>query len=294
MKIEAGYDIAFQCVEDVPMMLMLSVHPSRQRDLLSEHRLGFSPDVRTRDYLDAFGNVCTRLVAPAGTLHIRNRFLIADSGRPDEVAPAAKQWEINRLPDEVLIYLLGSRYCDTQKLNDLAWQLFGRIEAGWPRVQAICDYVHERIEFGYHHARCDRTATEGHHERVGVCRDFAHLAVTLCRCMNIPARYCTGYLGDIGVPRDPAPMDFSAWFEAFLGGRWYTFDARHNIPRIGRILIGRGRDAADVAISTSFGSAQLVQFSVLTEEVYDATNVRPTPALVPDSDDALSRRLQIA
>ncbi|WLB23984.1 transglutaminase-like domain-containing protein [Bradyrhizobium japonicum] len=279
MKIKAGYDIAFQCAQDVPMLLMLSVHPERQQDLLSQHRITFSPDVRARDYLDAFGNICTRLIAPRGQLQVRNRFIIADTGEADEVAPDAEQWDIDRLPSEALVYLLGSRYCDTQKLNDLAWAQFGSVPGGWRRVQAICDYVHDRLEFGYHHARDDRTAAEGHDERRGVCRDFAHLAVALCRCMNIPARYCTGYLGDIGVPRDPAPMDFSAWFEVFLGGRWYTFDARHNHPRIGRILIGRGRDAADVAISTSFGSAKLAHFSVITEEIVETGS---SASLVPD------------
>jgi transglutaminase-like putative cysteine protease len=261
---------------------MLSVHPSRQSDLLTEHRISFSPNVASRNYLDVFGNICTRVVAPAGLFEIHNRFIIADSGQPDEVAPSAQQWVIDQLPDDALIYLLGSRYCDTQRLSDLAWSLFAHIPEGWQRVQAICDYVHDRIEFGYHHARNDRTAAEGHEERIGVCRDFAHLAVTLCRCMNIPARYCTGYLGDIGVPRDPAPMDFSAWFEVFLGGRWYTFDARHNHSRIGRIVIGRGRDAADVAISTAFGTAQLARFSVVTDEVVeDGSNLATgeSPAL---------------
>jgi len=205
-------------------------------------------------------------------MEIRNEFLIADSGLPDETDVHAEQWPVGDLPDEALMYLLGSRYCDTQKLSDRAWAMFGGIPGGWQRVQAICDYVHDRIEFGYHHARCDRTASEGHEERIGVCRDFAHLAVTLCRCMNIPARYCTGYLGDIGVPRDPAPMDFSAWFEVFLDGHWYTFDARHNHPRIGRIVIARGRDAADVAISTTFGSATLARFTVVTDEVVDEAN----------------------
>jgi transglutaminase-like putative cysteine protease len=177
------------------------------------------------------------------------------------------QAPVPELPDDTLVYLLGSRYCDTQKLSDFAWSLFGSIDGGWQRVQAICDYTHDRIRFGYNFARSDRTASEGHQERVGVCRDFAHLAVALCRCMNIPARYCTGYLGDIGVPRDPAPMDFSAWFEAYIGGKWYTFDARHNHPRIGRIVVARGRDAADVAISTAFGPTKLVRFNVVTEEV---------------------------
>jgi len=195
------------------------------------------------------------------------------------VVPNAAQVPLQELPDGALVYLLGSRYCDTQKLTDLAWSMFGSISGGWQRVQAICNYVHHRIKFGYHFARNDRTADEAHEERDGVCRDFAHLAVTLCRCMNIPARYCTGYLGDIGVPRDPAPMDFSAWFEVYLDGRWYTFDARHNHPRIGRIVIARGRDAADVAISTTFGSAQLVRFTVMTEEVRESSVVSNSQAI---------------
>lgn len=266
MKIEAGYDIAFECDVAVPLLLMLSVHPTRRHDLQGDAEMRFSPAVVSRDYVDMFGNMCTRLIAPPGLLRVSSRFTIADSGDHDEVAPWAGQSEIDALPDDALVYLLGSRYCDTQKLSDLAWQEFGATRPGWDRVQAICDYVHARLKFGYEHARGDRTAFEGHSERIGVCRDFAHLAITLCRCMNIPARYCTGYLGDIGVPKDPAPMDFSAWFEVFLDGRWYTFDARHNVPRIGRILIARGRDAADVAISTSFGTARLSHFSVVTEE----------------------------
>jgi transglutaminase-like putative cysteine protease len=268
--IRAGYDIAFHCQQQTPMVLMLSVHPSRQRDLVSEHRIELSGGIASRDYVDMFGNICTRLVAPPGQLEVRNDFLIRDSGLPDEVVPGARQLEIDELPDEVLLYLMGSRYCDTQKLSDLAWSLFAGVPGGWQRVQAICDYVHGHIEFGYHHARCDRTASEGHAERRGVCRDFAHLAVTLCRCMNIPARYCTGYLGDIGVPPDPAPMDFSGWFQVYLSGQWYTFDARHNHPRAGRILMGTGRDAADVALTTSFGRMDLVKFEVVSDEVVPA------------------------
>jgi transglutaminase-like putative cysteine protease len=222
---------------------------------------------------DRNGSICEELIlstiAPPGLLEVRNKFLIRDSGLRDIVALEARQLAIDELLDETLRFLMGSRYCDTEKLSNLAWSLFGGVEGGWQRVQAICDYEHAHLEFGYHHARCDRTAAEGHAERRGVCRDFAHLAVTLCRCMGIPARYCTGYLGDIGVPRDPALMDFSAWFEAYLDGRWFTFDARHNHPRIGRVVIARGRDAADVAISTGFGFAQLARFIVLTDEVAD-------------------------
>ena len=245
---------------------MLSVHPSRRSDLLTEDRMHCSPPLRVRTYNDVFGNICTRLVAPPSLLEIHNDFIIADSGQPDKMAPDAEQWPIDALPDDTLVYLLGSRYCDTQKLSNTAWSMFGGIREGWARAQAICQYVHDRIQFGYHHARDDRTAAEGHEERIGVCRDFAHLAIALSRCMNIPARYCTGYLGDIGVPPDPAPMDFSAWYEVFLGGVWYALDARHNQPRIGRIVIARGRDAADVAISTAFGPAPLARFKVTTEE----------------------------
>jgi transglutaminase-like putative cysteine protease len=267
VQIRAGYDIAFHCVQETPMTLMLGIDPARAKDLLGPHQIRFSSDVGARDYVDTFGNTCTRVTAPPGLLEIRNAFLIADSGLPDAVAPNARQLQVGELPDDVLVYLHGSRYCDTQKLSDLAWSMFGGIGGGWARAQAICDYVHGRLAFGYQHARNDRTASEGHAERVGVCRDFAHLAVTLSRCMNIPARYCTGYLGDIGVPPDPAPMDFSAWYEVYLDGRWFSFDARHNQPRIGRIVMARGRDAADVAISTSFGAAQLARFVVVTEEV---------------------------
>lgn len=291
MRIVAGYHIAFNCLQEAPFLLMLSVHPSRENDLLTEHRISFSPEITSRDYQDAFGNVCTRLIAPPGILEIRNRFVISDTGKPDECSPNAMQWDINRLPDDALVYLLGSRYCETEKLGDLAWSLFGGIEGGWQRVQAICDYVHDQLEFGYHHARGDRTAAEGHEERIGVCRDFAHLAIALCRCLNIPARYCTGFLGDIGVPRDPAPMDFSAWFEVFLEGRWWTFDARHNHPRIGRILMARGRDAADVAISTTFGPAQLARFSVLTEELADDV---PVGSVQPQQDAGPSTVHQFA
>jgi transglutaminase-like putative cysteine protease len=269
MQIRAGYDIAYELAQPTSMILMLTVHPSRHKDLLGGHKIDFSPSLEAQEYQDSFGNVCTRVLAPAGLVEIKNSFSIRDDGRPDACAPHAAQVDISELPSDALQFLLPSRYCDTEALSDLAWSLFATSRPGWERVQKICDYVHNHIEFGYQHARCDRTASEGHREQIGVCRDFAHLAVTLCRCMNIPARYCTGFLGDIGVPKDPAPMDFSAWFEVFLGGKWYCFDARHNTPRIGRIVIARGRDAADVAISTSFGPAKLAKFEVVTDEIIE-------------------------
>jgi transglutaminase-like putative cysteine protease len=267
MKIECGYNISYVCSQSVPMLLMLRVHPSRQADLETPESLSFDPPIRTTDYLDGFGNLCTRITAPPGRLTISSRTIVRDSGEPDLVIPDAEQHALEDLPDHVLVFLLGSRYCDTDRLADDAWSLFGNTAPGWRRVKAICDFVHDRLSFGYEHASATRTAWDGYNERRGVCRDFAHLAITFCRCMNIPARYCTGYLGDIGVPADPAPMDFSAWFEVFLSGQWYRFDARHNVPRIGRVLMARGRDATDVALSTSFGPCSLGGFKVVTAEL---------------------------
>ena len=267
MLIEAGYRIAFECPSETPLLLMVHIRPERRADLRSPETLTLSPEVPHRSYTDHFGNICTRLIAPVGRLVLSNRFVISDSGLPESTPEGAGQHPVDELPDDVLQFLLGSRYCDTQEMLTLAWSLFGNVEPGWPRVKAILDYTHGRIAFGYEHARPDRTAWDAHEEAVGVCRDFAHLAITLCRCMNIPARYCTGYLGDIGVPRDPAPMDFSAWFEVYLAGAWHAMDARHNHPRIGRILMARGRDATDTAISVAFGVATLVEFTVITEEV---------------------------
>ena len=270
MLIRCGYDIAFECTAATPLLLMLHIRPERHGDLQTPENFAVDPAVPFRTYRDVFGNVCTRLVAPAGVTRFTNDFLIRDSGLPDPIPHGAKQAEIDDLPDEAIIFLLGSRYCDTDRLADFAWARFRNVPPGWPRVKAIADYAHERIVFGYEHARSDRTAFDAHEEQLGVCRDYAHLAIALCRCMNIPARYCTGYLGDIGMPADPNPMDFSAWFDVYLDGAWHSWDARHNTPRIGRILMARGRDAADVAISTAFGAANLVKFEIVTEEIAGA------------------------
>ncbi len=267
MLIRLGYEIGLSCPRPTPLIAIVGVHPERQPDIKWDTSIATTPHVRGRSYFDQFGNRCLRYLAPEGEFTMRYDAIVEDSGEPDAADPSAGEIPIDELPDECLVYLLGSRYCETDHLGSLAWNLFGRVKPGWERVQAIVDYVHNHLSFGYGYARSTRTASQAYEERVGVCRDFAHLAITLCRCMNIPARYCTGYLGDIGVPRDPNPMDFSAWFETYLGGRWYTFDARHNVPRIGRILMGRGRDATDVAISTNFGPSQLVNFQVITEEV---------------------------
>ncbi|WP_111658155.1 transglutaminase-like domain-containing protein [Isoalcanivorax indicus] len=273
MKIRIGYELAFDCPQPTPVILMLNVHASRARDLAVPDRVVAVPSIPIRHYVDGYGNQCTRIVAPRGMLHLSTDAVITDSGLPDVVNPAARQTPVDQLPDEALLYLLGSRYCETEPLTDFAWQQFSHPATGWSRVQAICDYVHHHIEFGYHHARSTRTAWEAYQEKKGVCRDYAHLAIALCRCMNIPARYCAGYLSDIAIPPPYGEMDFAAWFEAFLDGAWYIFDPRNNMPRIGRIPIARGRDAADVAISTTFGRSTLRSFKVHTDEMREI----PTP-----------------
>ena len=267
MQIRCGFNISYSCSVPTAMSFCLNVRPERERDLVTPQVVNFDPWLPSRTYLDQFGNRVTRILAPVGETRVTADFIIEDSGRLDAINWDARETNVEDLPDDVMVYLMASRYCDTELLSDLAWSLFGNVPRGWARVQSIVDYAHNRIRFDYQLARNTRTASEGHFEQVGVCRDFAHLAVTLCRCMNIPARYATGYLGDIGVPFDPNPLDFSAWFEVFLDGRWYTFDARHNKRRIGRIVMAYGRDAIDVAISTGFGPSYLRDFTVITEEV---------------------------
>ena len=266
MQIRVGFEIIYDCPQPTPMILNLHVHYSRASDLVGRDDLVFDPPVPVTAYRDSFGNWCTRIVAPTGHLRIVGDAIVRDTGLADVVVPQAQQIAVEDLPEETLLFLLGSRYCETDRLSETAWNLFGTTPMGWARVQAICDFVHRHISFGYEHARMTRTALEAYYDRTGVCRDYAHLTVALCRCMNIPARYCTGYLGDIGVPVT-GPMDFAAWFEAFLDGHWYTFDARNNTPRIGRVLIARGRDAADVAISNAFGTTSLVSFRVWADEI---------------------------
>ena len=271
MKIRIGYEITYDCPQPTPMILTLNVHYSRSQDLIIPDTMVMNPPVPMTAYRDTFGNWCSRIVAPQGRLTLSTSALVKDSGLPDIANWRARQTPVEQLPDDTLLYLLGSRYCETDRLSETAWQLFGHSPTGWARVQAICDYVHKHITFGYQHARPTKTANEAFNERVGVCRDYAHLAIAFCRCMNIPARYCTGYLGDIGMPPPYGPMDFAGWLEVWLDGQWYTFDARNNVPRIGRVLIARGRDAADVAISSTFGPNILAGFKVVTDEVAEAS-----------------------
>jgi transglutaminase-like putative cysteine protease len=267
MFIRIGYEFIFQVETPSLMLMMLALHPDRERSVRRHAGMVVEPYVPVAEFTDCFGNRGRRIFAPAGRLRLWDDMVVEDSGQPDPVVPWARQHPAQELPPETLVYLLGSRYCEVDRLSEVAWSLFGGAPEGWARVQAVCNWVHANIRFDYQSARPTKTAYDVFVERTGVCRDFAHLALTFCRCLCIPARYATGYLGDIGVPPQPSPMDFSGWFEVYLGGQWHTFDARHNVPRIGRVLMARGRDAVDVALTTSFGKNTLQRFTVWTHEV---------------------------
>ena len=267
MDIRVGYELIYECPQPMPMILTLNIHYSRASDIVAPDLLTTSPSVPITAYRDSFGNWCSRIVAPAGRIRLSSTAVVRDSGLPEIIVRDAPQHRVQDLPEETLLFLLGSRYCETDRLSDIAWNLFGHLPEGSARVQGVCDFVHNHIQFGYQHARPTKSAWEAYHERVGVCRDYAHLAIAFCRCLNIPARYCTGYLGDMGTPPPYGTMDFAGWFEAYLGGAWHTYDARNNIPRIGRVLIARGRDATDVAISSTFGPNTLVGFQVWTDAI---------------------------
>ncbi len=267
MRLRTGYELIYSFPQPTPIILLVSIHDSRASSIVVPDRLTTEPGIPIAEYRDAFGNQCNRVLAPAGRLRLTADAVVNDSGLPDETVPTAGQDSLQDLPQETLVFLLGSRYCETDLLSEAAWDLFGGTTPGYPRVQAICDYVHNHIVFNYQNARATRSAAEVFRERTGVCRDYAHLAVAFCRCLNIPTRYCTGYLSDMGLPPPFAVGDFAAWFEAYIGGRWHTFDPRNNVPRMGRILMARGRDACDVAISTTFGPNTLESFKVWTDEI---------------------------
>lgn len=283
MKIRVGYELVYDVPQPTPMIMVLGTHFSRASDVLIPDHLVTTPAVPITAYRDNFGNWCSRIVAPKGQIKLSADGLVKDTGVPDIIVRSARQHAVEHLPAETIVFLLGSRYCETDRLTEDAWKLFGNSPPGWDRVQAICDFVHNHITFGYELA-VSKTAYEAFKEGKGVCRDYAHLAIAFCRCMNIPARYCTGYLGEIGMKPPYGPMDFAGWFEAYLGGEWHTFDARNNIPRIGRVLIAMGRDAADVPITYTFGPNTLKSFKVWTDEVRDdVVNLHGlgAPGLVP-------------
>jgi transglutaminase-like putative cysteine protease len=270
MQIRVGFEIIYNCPQEIPMILMVHVHYSRAPDILVPDQLTATPPVPVTAHRDVYGNWCTRILAPPGRIRLSSNVVVKDTGEPDRLVMGARQHQVTDLPEDTLDFLLGSRYCETDLLSDAAWQIFSGTPPGWPRVQAICDYVHNHIVFDYQAARSYRTAWGAFQERTGVCRDYAHLAIAFCRCMNIPARYCTGYLGDMGTLPPYGVGDFAAWMEVYLGGAWHTFDPRNNVPRIGRVLIARGRDAADVAIATTFGPTTLESFKVWTDEVKES------------------------
>ena len=267
MELRVGYELQYEFPQPTPVILMLNIHSTRVSDLAMADHIVLSPSVPISGYRDGFGNWCSRILAPTGRMLISADSVVRDSGRPDPVVLDAQQVRVEELPEEALVFLLASRFCDSDRLLDLAWTLFGATEPGWARVQAICDFTYQHITFGYEHARATRTASEAYEEGCGVCRDFAHLAVAFCRALNIPARYCTGYLSDVGTPAPHPPGDFAAWFEAYLAGHWHMFDPRNNVPRIGRVLLAQGRDATDVAITTTFGPNTLQSFRVWADEI---------------------------
>jgi len=266
MIIRLGYEIAYELKQPTPMILMLGIHSSRVSDILIQDNMATSPPVNIRGSWDSYGNWCSSLLAPDGSFSVSTDALIKDSGKPETINATGRQWPVHELPGEIVMFLLGSRYCETELLNEAAWDLFEHEEPGMARVLAIADFVHNHLSFGCENARNTRTANEAFQEGKGVCRDFAHLAITLCRCMNIPARYCTGYLADLELPSDKSHSDFTAWMEAYIGGGWHLVDPSHNTPRTGRVLIARGRDAADVSISSTFGPAELTKFKVWASE----------------------------
>ena len=276
MLIRVGYELIFDVPSPTPIMFMLYLHPTRDGTLRQGDRLVVEPAVKIHEFTDVFGNRCGFIHAPAGLVRFRNDAIVRDSGLPDPICANARQHPVEELPPQVLQFLLASRYCEVDRMQQIAWDLFGSVPMGWAKVQAVCDWCHANVEFGYQHARATKTAFDVYTERKGVCRDFMHLAITFLRCLNIPARYATGYLGDIGVPPAPFPMDFSAWFEVYLEGQWWTFDARHNMPRIGRVLMARGRDAVDCALTTSFGPTRLEKFLVWTDEVKEEAQLGMT------------------
>jgi len=267
MHIRFGYTIAYEFSAPTDVLLLLRLRPELSRRLVTSEEIRIAGQTsRSEEFIDAFGNRATRLTASSGLLELSCDATIRDEGLPAPVVAHAREHPVSALPTTVLPFLLPSRYCEVDLLGNLAWSLFGNTPPGWSRVQAVCDWVHQHLRFDYGLARATRTATQAYQDRTGVCRDFTHLAIALCRCLNLPARYATGYLGDIGVPADPNPMDFSAWMEVYLENEWHTFDVRHNARRIGHLVIAHGRDAADVAFTTTFGPHILRHFEVRTVE----------------------------
>ncbi len=270
MRISLGCELAFDLPYPTPIILMLNVHYSRSADLERPDLITTEPPVQIEGFRDIFGNWCSRVLAPPGRFSVKVDSVIRDHGQWDAVDETAQQHAVEDLPTDTLGFLLASRYCESDALSNEAWRLFGDTPPGWARVKAIVDFVHNHIVFNYQDASSLRTAASAYAEGRGVCRDYAHLAIAFCRAMNIPTRYCTGYISDIGLQPPFGPGDFAAWMEVYLGGRWHTFDPRNNAPRKGRVLMAFGRDAADVSLTHTFGTSYLAAFRVWTDEVTEA------------------------
>ncbi len=276
LRVRVGCDLVYDSPAPSPMLFL--VRPfERYHHTLVEERRTVEPDVAVDEITDAFGNTMWRLVAPVGPVRLSYDAVCDAPASADPVFADMPKTPIERLPGEVLAYIQPSRHCQSDLLIADAWELFGNVEGGWAQVQAVCDWIHTNIEY----AKGSTSATSSidvYRERRGVCRDFAHLGVTLCRALNFPARYVCGYLPDIGVPPDPTPMDFHAWFEVYIDGAWRTFDARHNRRRTGRVLVATGRDAVDVALTTIFGASRLTSIRVWADQVDDRFSLDRLPA----------------
>ncbi|MFV9504658.1 MAG: transglutaminase-like domain-containing protein [Oscillochloridaceae bacterium umkhey_bin13] len=265
MHVQIGFELVLESGAPTPTVAITQACSTESQRILRP-QLSLTPDVPLRIYNDSFGNIVWRWTAPQGMQRIYYDAIAEVSPSDDLVLPDLPGTPVDQLPDETLIYTLPSRYCPSDLVLNDAWQLFGAVPDGWRRVQAICDWAYHSISYI---AGSSTGATSGYdvyQSRRGVCRDFAHLGVMFCRALSIPARYVCGYLPDINVPVNPEPMDFHAWFEAYLGGAWHTFDARHNRPRTGRVVIARGRDAVDTAILTSYGASALTGMTVWANE----------------------------
>jgi len=266
VRIRVGCEFQYESDAPVPAVMLVRARADGSHRTVYESRW-LEPALPLREYQDSFGNPCWRVTFPAGVSTLRYDAVVDVDDEPDPTVPGAVLTPVSELPDDALLFTLASRYVESDLLADDAWALFGQTPATWARVQAVCDWVHTNIRYETGSSAPHLSARDVYASRVGVCRDFALLSVAFCRALNIPARYTFGYLPDIMIDPPDVPMDFHAWFEAYVGGRWYTFDARHNVPRIGRVVIGYGRDAADVALTTSYGALRLVKMTVWSDEV---------------------------
>ena len=288
MRVRVGCEFTWETEDEVPMLML--VRPRIDADhVVVYESTWMDPEVPLREYTDLYGNICWRYLTPVGRSTVRYDAVIEIPPTPDPILPDAALHAVDDLPDEAIVFTLPSRYIESDRLLDIAWDLFGSTPRTWQRIQAICDWVHTNIEFKSGSSTSTTTAFDIYTQRAGVCRDFGLLAVAFCRAMNIPARYTFGYLPDIAIEPPDVPMDFHTWFEAYVGGHWYTFDARHNTPRVGRVVVARGRDAVDCALSTAYGSARLAKFTVWSDEITAERPGGPPPDEDADTAEAAAR-----